>query len=88
MDKEGLKGPSSTWTYLVTDNPFSNWFERLYKTVTNADDLLTSLKRAVNLGCDRGKPLLQWPDPIRLRSGQALRLRLRMTDLPRRTDFP
>jgi preprotein translocase subunit SecA len=23
-DKEGLRGPSSTWTYLINDNPFSN----------------------------------------------------------------
>lgn len=24
IDKEGLRGPSSTWTYLINDNPFSN----------------------------------------------------------------
>jgi len=47
MDKEGLKGPSSTWTYLVTDNPFGSWFERLYRTATHSDDLFRSLKRAV-----------------------------------------
>lgn len=34
MDKEGLKGPSSTWTYLIDDNPdeFSNfqlWFKAI-----------------------------------------------------------
>ena len=24
LEKEGLKGPSSTWTYLVEDNPFGS----------------------------------------------------------------
>jgi preprotein translocase subunit SecA len=47
MDQEGLKGPSSTWTYLITDNPFGNWFERLYRTVTGSDELSRSLKRAI-----------------------------------------
>ena len=31
MDKEGLKGPSSTWTYLINDNPFGDWIERFAK---------------------------------------------------------
>ena len=47
MHKEGLKGPSSTWTYLVTDNPVGSWFERLYRTAAHADDPFKSLKRAV-----------------------------------------
>jgi len=47
MEKEGLKGPSSTWTYLINDHPFGNWFERLYKTVANSGDLIRSLKRAL-----------------------------------------
>jgi len=25
LDKEGIKGPSSTWTYLITDNQFGLW---------------------------------------------------------------
>ena len=28
MEKEGLKGPSSTWTYLINDHPFGDWFQR------------------------------------------------------------
>jgi preprotein translocase subunit SecA len=28
LDKEGLKGPGATWTYLTTDNPFGGWLER------------------------------------------------------------
>ena len=28
MEKEGLEGPSSTWTYLINDNPFGDWAER------------------------------------------------------------
>jgi len=47
MEKEGLKGPSSTWTYLINDHPFGNWFERFYKTVANSGDLIRSLKRAL-----------------------------------------
>ena len=27
VDKEGLRGPSSTWTYLVNDNPFEWLFD-------------------------------------------------------------
>jgi preprotein translocase subunit SecA len=29
LDKEGLRGPSSTWTYLVSDKHFGNWMEML-----------------------------------------------------------
>ncbi len=29
LEKEGLKGPSSTWTYLINDNPFKNTLELL-----------------------------------------------------------
>ncbi len=47
MEKEGLKGPSSTWTYLINDHPFGDWFERFFKTVANSGDLLSSLKRAL-----------------------------------------
>ena len=28
MEKEGLESPSSTWTYLINDNPFGDWTER------------------------------------------------------------
>ena len=28
LDKEGLRGPGATWTYLTTDNPFGGWLER------------------------------------------------------------
>ena len=28
-DREGLKGPSSTWTYLINDNQFGNWVQLL-----------------------------------------------------------
>jgi len=31
MEKEGLKNPSSTWTYLINDNPFGDCSERLSK---------------------------------------------------------
>jgi preprotein translocase subunit SecA len=47
MEKEGLKGPSSTWTYLINDHPFGDWFERFYKTATHAGDLFRSLRRAL-----------------------------------------
>jgi preprotein translocase subunit SecA len=47
LEKAGLKGPSSTWTYLINDNPFDGWFGRLYKTVTHSSELLKSLRRAV-----------------------------------------
>ena len=47
LEKEGLKGPSSTWTYLINDNPFDGWFGRVYKTVTHSSELLKSLRRAV-----------------------------------------
>jgi hypothetical protein len=47
MEKEGLKGPSSMWTYLINDHPFGDWFQRFYKTVANSADLIRSLKRAL-----------------------------------------
>ena len=47
MEKEGLKGPSSTWTYLINDNPFGDWFERFFKTATHSRDLFKSLRRAL-----------------------------------------
>ena len=47
MEKEGLKGPSSTWTYLINDNPFGDWFQRFYKTVAHSGDLVRSLRRAL-----------------------------------------
>ncbi len=31
VEKEGLKGPSSTWTYLINDNPLGDWSERFSK---------------------------------------------------------
>ena len=31
LDKMGLRGPGSTWAYLVSDNPFGNWLERASK---------------------------------------------------------
>ena len=31
LEKEGLKGPSSTWTYLINDNPLGDWSERFSK---------------------------------------------------------
>ncbi len=47
MEKAGLKGPTSTWTYLINDHPFGDWFQRFYRTIANAGDLLRSLKRAL-----------------------------------------
>jgi preprotein translocase subunit SecA len=48
MEKAGLKGPSSTWTYLINDHPFGDWFQRFCKTVANSADLIRSLKRALS----------------------------------------
>jgi len=31
LDKMGLQGPGSTWTYLVSDNPFGSWLDRAFK---------------------------------------------------------
>jgi hypothetical protein len=31
LEKEGLAGPSSTWTYLVSDNPFGDVIQRLLR---------------------------------------------------------
>ncbi len=47
MEKAGLKGPTSAWTYLIDDHPFDDWFQRFYKTIAHAGDLLRSLKRAL-----------------------------------------
>ncbi|MBN1359095.1 MAG: accessory Sec system translocase SecA2 [Sedimentisphaerales bacterium] len=47
MAKEGLKGPSSTWTYLINDHPFGNWFERFYRTAANSGELFRTLKRTL-----------------------------------------
>ena len=42
LDKEGLRGPSSTWTYQVSDNPMGNWLNRFFNGVHKA--LTRSLK--------------------------------------------
>ncbi len=34
LDKEGLRGPSSTWTYLINDNPFGDVLQRLFRGLT------------------------------------------------------
>ena len=36
MEAEGLTGPSATWTYLVSDNPFGNWLERAFRRFKKA----------------------------------------------------
>lgn len=41
-DREGLRGPSSTWTYLVSDNPMGDWLNRFFNGVRKA--LTRSLK--------------------------------------------
>ncbi len=33
-DREGLRGPSSTWTYLINDNPFGDVLQRLFRGLT------------------------------------------------------
>ncbi|UCC31615.1 MAG: hypothetical protein JSU86_04915, partial [Phycisphaerales bacterium] len=33
LDKDGLKGPGATWTYLVNDNPFGGWLERAFRGI-------------------------------------------------------
>ena len=30
-DREGLRGGSSTWTYLINDNPFGDVLQRLFR---------------------------------------------------------
>ena len=39
LGKEGLRGPASTWTYLINDNPFGDVLQRLFR----------GLKRTVSL---------------------------------------
>ena len=34
LDREGLRGPSSTWTYLINDNPFGDVLQRLFRGLT------------------------------------------------------
>ena len=31
FDREGLRGPSSTWTYMISDNPFGDVLQRLFR---------------------------------------------------------
>jgi hypothetical protein len=31
LAKEGLAGPSATWTYLISDNPFGDALQRLLR---------------------------------------------------------
>jgi preprotein translocase subunit SecA len=31
LESEGLRGPASTWTYLINDNPFGDVLQRLFK---------------------------------------------------------
>jgi len=33
LEKEGLTGPSSTWTYMINDNPMGDVFERLLRGI-------------------------------------------------------
>jgi len=50
LEKEGLKGPSSTWTYLVEDNPFGN--EGIF---------IRFVKRSGSLALTLLKRMLAWP---------------------------
>ena len=34
LDREGLRGPASTWTYLINDNPFGDVLQRLFRGLT------------------------------------------------------
>ncbi len=54
MEKAGLKGPTSTWTYLINDHPFGDWFQRFYRAATNIGDLIRTLKRAMTDQSSRG----------------------------------
>jgi preprotein translocase subunit SecA len=36
LDKEGLRGPASTWTYLINDNPFGDVLQRLFRGLKRA----------------------------------------------------
>ena len=33
LEKEGLTGPSSTWTYMINDNPMGDVFDRLLRGI-------------------------------------------------------
>jgi preprotein translocase subunit SecA len=33
LKREGLLGPSSTWTYMINDNPMGDVFERLTRGI-------------------------------------------------------
>jgi preprotein translocase subunit SecA len=33
LDREGLLGPSSTWTYMINDQPIGDVFERISRSV-------------------------------------------------------
>jgi preprotein translocase subunit SecA len=36
LEKEGLRGPASTWTYLINDNPFGDVLQRLFRGLRRA----------------------------------------------------
>ena len=36
LEKEGLRRPSSTWTYLVSDNPMGDWLNRFFDGVRSS----------------------------------------------------
>lgn len=36
IDKEGLRGPASTWTYLISDNPLGDWLNRFFSGIRKA----------------------------------------------------
>lgn len=53
LEKEGLKGPSSTWTYLVEDNPFGS------------DGIFVRfVKGTGTLALDSFKKMIAWPGKI------------------------
>jgi preprotein translocase subunit SecA len=52
LDKEGLNGPSSTWTYLIDDNPdqfnnFQLWFKAVATAITKPLFTLESMYRLI-----------------------------------------
>lgn len=50
LEKEGLKGPSSTWTYLVEDNPFGS--DGIF---------IRFVKNTGTMARDSFKRMLAWP---------------------------
>jgi hypothetical protein len=66
LDRIGLRGPASTWTYLVNDNPFASFWVSLIAPGNVGVSLATAMLAVI-----------YWPVALAVAAGEFIRRALR-----------